>query len=310
MRLSKSLSLAVAAVALLCANSVMAQVADGDTSKMKIGFSNSYSGNSFRQVMNQSFEAIAKQAVADGVIADYGMVSANNNVTEQAGQIQNMILEGYDAIAILAGSDTALNGAVRDACDAGITVVVFAGTVTEDCAYNVNYNWASMGKQEIDFVAGQLGDKGNLLEIRGIAGDSTDKDISDGLRAAAKAYPGLKFAGTVYGQWTSTVAQKEVATVLPTLPDVDAVVTQGGDGYGAAMAFAASGRKMPIIIMGNRQDELAWWKEQKDANGYKTMSLGATPSVSQIAFWTAQQILAGKDVPKKSRGSAVDDQWQ
>ena len=299
MHLSKSLSLGVAAVALLCANSVMAQVADGDTSTMKIGFSNSYSGNSFRQVMNQSFEAIAKQAVADGVIADYGMVSANNNVTEQAGQIQNMILEGYDAIAILAGSDTALNGAVRDACDAGITVVVFAGTVTEDCAYNVNYNWASMGKQEIDFVAGQLGDKGNLLEIRGIAGDSTDKDISDGLRAAAKAYPDLKFVGTVYGQWTSTVAQKEVATVLPTLPDIDAVVTQGGDGYGAAMAFAASGRKMPIIIMGNRQDELAWWKEQKDANGYETMSLGATPSVSQIAFWTAQQILSGKDVPKE-----------
>ncbi len=39
-------------------------------------------------------------------------------------------------------------------------------------------------------------------------------------------------------------------------------------------------------------------KKQHDANGYETFSLGATPSVSQVAFWVAQQILAGKDVPK------------
>ena len=57
-------------------------------------------------------------------------------------------------------------------------------------------------------------------------------------------------------------------------------------------------RDMPIIIMGNRQDELAWWKEQKDANGYKTMSVSIAPGVSTLAFWVAQQILDGKEVPK------------
>ena len=77
-----------------------------------------------------------------------------------------------------------------------------------------------------------------------------------------------------------------------------AVVTQGGDGYGAAQAFAAAGRPTPIIIMGNRQDELAWWKEQKDANGYETMSVSIAPGVSTLAFWVAQQILDGKEVPK------------
>jgi ribose transport system substrate-binding protein len=76
------------------------------------------------------------------------------------------------------------------------------------------------------------------------------------------------------------------------------VVTQGGDGYGAAQAFAAAGRPTPLIIMGNRQDELAWWKEQKDANGYQTMSVSIAPGVSTLAFWVAQQILDGKDVPK------------
>ena len=76
------------------------------------------------------------------------------------------------------------------------------------------------------------------------------------------------------------------------------MVTQGGDGYGAAQAFAAAGRKTPLIIMGNRQDELQWWKEQKDANGYETMSVSIAPGVSTLAFWVAQKILDGQDVPK------------
>jgi ribose transport system substrate-binding protein len=55
---------------------------------------------------------------------------------------------------------------------------------------------------------------------------------------------------------------------------------------------------MPVIVMGNRHDELTWWKEQKDANGYETMSVSIAPGVSTLAFWVAQQILDGAEVPK------------
>jgi ribose transport system substrate-binding protein len=50
--------------------------------------------------------------------------------------------------------------------------------------------------------------------------------------------------------------------------------------------------------MGNREDELKWWQEQKDANGYETYSVSIAPGVSTLAFWVAQQILDGVDVPK------------
>ena len=69
-------------------------------------------------------------------------------------------------------------------------------------------------------------------------------------------------------------------------------------GYGAAQAFRAAGRDTPLIIMGNRQDELQWWAEQKAANGYETMSVSIAPGVSTLAFWVAQQILDGQEVPK------------
>ncbi|NUT80994.1 MULTISPECIES: ABC transporter substrate-binding protein [Pseudomonas] len=275
-----------------------AGIAGGPTASYSIGFSNSYAGSDFRKVMVRNWQEIADQAQKDGLIREAPVVSANNSASEQAAHVQDMIVKGVNAIVILAASDTALNGVIRDACNAGIVVVVMASLVTERCVYTVDYNWAAMGRVEMDYIAKRLKGNGTLLEIRGIAGDATDKNISDGIRTAASDYPGLKFAKTVYGNWTASVARKEVALALPSLPNIDAVATQGGDGYGAAMAFKAAGRPLPIIVMGNRQDELALWKQERDANGYETVSVSASPSVSQVGFWVAQQILAGKQVPK------------
>ncbi|PTW58975.1 monosaccharide ABC transporter substrate-binding protein (CUT2 family) [Breoghania corrubedonensis] len=302
MQIGKSIltgALALAGGAVLAGQVFAANgLATGDTSTKRIAFSNSYAGNSFRQIMIKDFERMAQKAVDEGKIAGFTTVSANNNVTEQAGQIQNLILQGYDAIIVLAGSDTALNGAIKEACGAGITVVAFASGVTEPCVHTVDYNLDSYAKAELDFVQSKLGyGPANILEIRGMAGDGFDKRLHEGVVKAMAEHPNYKSVGEVYGQWTGTVAQKEVAGILPSLKKVDAVLTQGGDGYGAMQAFKAAGRDIPIIIMGNRQDELQAWKDQHIATGYETFSLGATPSVSQVAFWTAQQILAGKKVP-------------
>ncbi|WNJ95564.1 ABC transporter substrate-binding protein [Vibrio ruber] len=275
-----------------------AGIVRGDTSDKRIILSNSYAGSDFRKVMVQDWKDVAAQAQREGLIKDAPVLSANNSVPQQARQIQNMIMEGYDAIVILAAADAALRGLVRDACQAGVVVVVLASKVNEPCVYEVNYDWDQMGLAEIEYVAKRLKGKGNLLEIRGIPGDVTDKDISAGIHKAVKQYPGLKIVHTVYGQWTNSVAKKEVALALPALPKIDAVVDQGGDGYGAAIAFKEAGRPLPIIVMGNRQNELALWKQERDAHGYETFSISASPSISQVGFWVAQQILAGKEVPK------------
>jgi ribose transport system substrate-binding protein len=154
-----------------------------------------------------------------------------------------------------------------------------------------------MGTMQLEYLAAHK-IKGNLLEIRGLAGVVVDDEIHAGIENGLRARPEFKVVGSVHGNWTQTVAQKEVAGILPTLPPIAAVVTQGGDGYGTAQAFKAAGRPTPAIIMGNRQDELAWWKEQKDANGYQTISVSIAPGSSTFAFWVAQQVLAGAKVPK------------
>lgn len=270
-----------------------------DTSGKTIALSNNYAGNSWRQAMLRSWERVTSAAVADGVVASAdAFTTAENQATEQAAQIQNLILQGYDAIVLNAASPTALNGAVREACDAGIVVVSFDGVVTEPCAWRIAVDFQKMGSDQLDYLAERLPDGGRLLEIRGLAGVFVDDEIHAGIVEGVANHPQFEVVGSVHGDWAQTVAQRAVAGILPSLPEIDAVVTQGGDGYGAARAFEAAGRPMPLIVMGNRHDELTWWKEQKDASGYETMSVSIAPGVGTLAFWVAQQILAGEEVPQ------------
>jgi ribose transport system substrate-binding protein len=250
--------------------------------------------------MLRSWDKVTGPAVEAGIVAAADpFTTAENQVTEQAAQIQNLVLQGYDAIVINAASPDALNGAVKEACDAGVTVVSFDGIVTEPCAWRIAVDFHQMGKDEVLYLAENMPEGGNLLEIRGLAGVFVDDEISAGIHEGVAETPQFTIVGSVHCDWDQARAQAAVAGVLPSLPaDIAAVVTQGGDGYGAAQAFAAAGRDTPLIIMGNRQDELQWWKEQKDASGYETMSVSIAPGVGTLAFWVAQQILDGVDVPK------------
>ncbi|MDP1730838.1 MAG: ABC transporter substrate-binding protein [Devosia sp.] len=292
--MKKALVLSTLAV-LLASSTALA-----DTSGKRIALSNNYAGNSWRQAMLESWAKVTGPAAEQGIVAAAdAFTTAENQATEQAAQIQNLILQGYDAIVLNAASPTALNGAVKEACDAGIVVVSFDGIVTEPCAYRIAVDFAAMGKAEVDYLKEALPEGGKLLEIRGLAGVFVDDEISKGIHEGVAENPQFEIVGSVHGDWAQDVAQKAVAGILPSLPsDIVGVVTQGGDGYGAAQAFAAAGRPTPLIIMGNRQDELAWWKEQKDASGYKTMSVSIAPGVSTLAFWVAQQILDGQKVPQ------------
>ena len=81
---------------------------------------------------------------------------------------------------INAASPDALNGAVKEACDAGITVVSFDGIVTEPCAWRIAVDFKQMGKDEVLYLDEKMPEGGNLLEIRGLAGVFVDDEIIEG----------------------------------------------------------------------------------------------------------------------------------
>ena len=296
--LARACWLSLSVLATFGEQAVAAGTEDAKTADKTIAFSISYAGNAMRQGQIKAWEATTTQAVADGIIKKTKVVTAHNGAPEQASQIETLILEGWSAIVINAGSPAALNGVIKEACAANIVVVEFDGIATTPCAYKVEYNWKGVGSTMATYVANKLHGKGNVLENRGIAGISIDEDMHDGATEVLAKDPGVKIVGTVYGAWTPSITQREISAILPSLPQVDAVISQGG-GFGAYQAFADAGRKQPIMVYGNYQEELKVWSEmrKKDPN-YQAISLSSSPTVSSVAFWVAQQVLSGKSVPK------------
>lgn len=264
--------------------------ASGDK-PIKIALSNYFNGNIWRKQMEASFEATAK-ANPDKV-SDFKVVNSDGSAPQQAQQIQSLVLEGYDAIIIDAASPTALNGAIQEACDAGVTVVVFDSLATADCAYKVAFDYETYGAVEAQFMADQLGGKGNILFVRGIAGITVDDDIYRGATQVLAKYPDMKIVGEVYGEFTESTAQQEVAKILPSLPKVDGVLTEGNDGGGTLDAFLQAGTTpVPLVIQGNSGQGLQGWVKVAQQNpDYKTMSISSQPSISSTALWLSWMLI-------------------
>ncbi|WP_438354338.1 substrate-binding domain-containing protein [Microbacterium sp. CJ88] len=277
--------------------------ADG-AKPIKIALSNYFNGNIWRKQMEASFEATAK-ANPDKV-SEFKVVNSDGSAPQQAQQIQSLVLEGYDAIIIDAASPTALNGAIEEACNAGVTVVVFDSLATAGCAYKVAFDYQTYGQLEAQFLADQLGGKGNLLMVRGIAGNTVDDDIYKGAQSVLAKYPDMKLVGEVYGQWTESTAQQEVAKILPSLPQIAGVLTEGNDGGGTLDAFLQAGTSpLPVIIQGNSGQGLQGWAKVAAQNpAYKTMSISSQPSISSTALWLSWLVRNNQDnaqtVPDKT----------
>src|SRR5690606_7036770 len=234
---------------------------------------------------------------------DYVVLNGDGSVAQQNSQMAELILRGVDAIAINAASETALNGLAEQACAAGITVVAFDSLLTADCAYKLSFDFTGYKTAQAEATLELIGNKGNVIVVRGVRGSGPDNLMYSAQKAVLDDNPDVTVVAEVYGQATASTAQQAISNVLPSLPQVDAVLAQGGsDDYGIAQAFEQAGgpyaEKLPVIEGGGSTDFVIWWSE-KAAEGYRTTSMNTTPGIGGAAFWLAYEITQGAEPPKE-----------
>ncbi len=269
--------------------------------KPVIALSNSFYGNTWRRQMVDAFTAQAEKAKADGLIADFVVLNGDGSVAQQNSQLAELILRGVDAIAINAASDSALNDIVTRACDAGIKVVAFDSLLSADCAWKLGFDFTGYKTAQAEATLDLIGDKGNVLVVRGVSGSRPDAEMYAAQKAVLDANPDVKIVAEVIGEATASVAQQAIANILPSLPPIDAVLGQGGsDDFGIARAFEQYGgpyaEKMPVIEGGGSSDFVIWWNElTKKQPDYETTSMNTTPGIGGAAFWFAYDITQGAE---------------
>ena len=217
-----------------------------DKKPYTIYLSNNFVGNDWRQQM----ERVATVSVNKGPLkgrVDLKIENVENTVQAQINSLNNIIRQKPDAILVDAGSDSALNPTIKKACDAGIVVISFDQVVTEPCAYAVASDWDRIPAVMAEWMATQLGGKGNIILDRGLAGAPISAQLQGGYEKVLAKYPDIKVVGYYNGNYALGPEQSGVAALLAANPKIDGIMTQGY-GSGAIQALKDAGRPIVPVV--------------------------------------------------------------
>src|SRR3954452_12559199 len=218
--------------------------------KYVLGVSNTLVGNGWREEM---ICAVKAQALASGVVSKVVSANRNGGPAEQSAGIRNLISAGANAIIINPSSPTALNSVIQQAAARGVKIVSVDQRVTAPQAHNVTNDQVAYGRLGAERLFKQLGGKGNVVEMRGIAGVPADTDRHAGFRQALKKYPGIKVVKQTFTGWSFAPGGKQMLDILNSGVKVDGVWTSGID-YTVVNAFKTAGKPyVPVVGADNNE---------------------------------------------------------
>jgi ribose transport system substrate-binding protein len=280
----------VLVAALLVTVGLTAQASSGKTqAKWVLGVSNTLVGNGWREEMICSIKA---QALASGAISKVIVANRNGGPAEQAADIRNLISGGANAIVINPSSSTALNAVIAQAAARGIKVVSVDQRVTAPQAHNVSNDQVAYGRIGAEWLFKKLHGKGNVVEMRGIAGVPADTDRHTGFQQALKKYPGIKVVKQTFTGWSFAPGGKQMLDILNSGVKVDGVWTSGID-YTVVNAFKTAGKPIvPIVGADNNQ----FLKQLMTVKGFHGVAVTNPATVGGVGAAVAIKLLQGKSV--------------
>ena len=284
----------VAAIAVVAA--AVAFVADGSAKSQGgtyvLGVSNTLVGNGWREEM---ICAVKAQALASGKVSKVIVANRNGGPAEQSADIRNLISAGANAIIINPSSPSALNGVIQQAISRGIKVVSVDQRVTAPGAYNVTNDQVAYGRLGAEWLFKKLGGKGNVVEMRGIAGVPADTDRHAGFRQTLKKYPGIKVVKQTFTGWQFANGGKQILDILNSGVKVDGVWTSGID-YTVVNAFKTAGKPYVPVVGADNNEFLRQLKALYP--GFKGAAVTNPATIGGVGASVAIKLLSGGTVAK------------
>lgn len=229
----------------------------------KIGYASSYAGNTWRaNVMERLEKEIIPKWKKLGLLDEVIVTQSNLNDATQIQQMRQLVDQGVDAVIVCCSNPTALNQTVQYAYERGVPVFSAVGYLTSPYAVNSSANFVVGGNMLGEWMAKEIGGKGNVLIVEGIPGTSASDSQDKGAKAALAKNADIAVVGSLAGMWTDQVAQAEVQKWLATNPgDLSGIIIQSASELGALRALKQSGRDMVPITIGGELGALCYWRK-------------------------------------------------
>jgi ribose transport system substrate-binding protein len=271
-------------------------VAKAKSGPFVIGISNGYYGNTARVQLQAEAKALAAQPAYKKLIKKLVINNAGTSVAAQISAVNQMIAQHVDAIILDSNSVTGLNRAIAAAHKAGIPVVAANDLVSSKLAYQVETVGKKFGAAMMEGLVKELHGKGNIVIIRGLAGNAVDAAEASAFHGVLKKYPNIKVLKETYGQWADGPAQKVMADLLSRYQNIDGVFTEGGMQQGVVRAFLAAHRKL-VPVSGTDENGFACQVKQYHGQGLQGVQVSTALWAYAVALKQAVNILQGKKVP-------------
>ena len=254
-----------------------------------LGVSNTLVGNGWREEM---ICAVKAQAAASGVVSKVVVANRNGGPAEQSADIRNLISAGANAIIINPSSSTALNSVIAQAAARGVKIVSVDQRVTAPQAHNVTNDQVAYGRLGAEWLFKKLGGKGNVVEMRGIAGVPADTDRHTGFQQALKKYPGIKVVKQTFTGWSFAPGGKQILDILNSGVKVDGVWTSGID-YTVVNAFRTAGKSyVPVVGADNNE----FLKQLLTYKNFRGVAVTNPATIGGAGAGVAIKLLQGKSV--------------
>ena len=263
----------------------------------RIALVNGFVGNTWRIQMIQTAKAFVEQPGIKEKVKEFKVISTGTDAAAQLGAIEDFINQGFDAIVTIAVSPEGFDRVIRLADRNNVVVVPFDNILDTDQVMMVNEDQKGMGRKSGEWILKELGKKeGKILEVRGLPGNSVDRDRHLGFREVMEA-DGNKFEIVeVVGNWDDGTAQKATADALAVHGKFDAVFTQGGS-TGSVRAMMDAGH--PFVPMaGEAENGFRKLIAEHAKDGLKGYSYGQSPGLVAISIKAAISALEGNPMPQ------------
>jgi ribose transport system substrate-binding protein len=274
------------------------EAAPSTAASYTIGFSNTGgTGNGFREEQNCTAKA---EALSSGEVSQ---ITVTTHDTDAAGQLQDLrdlIAKGVDALVFNPSSPDALNPALTEAKAAGIKTVAVDAYVTDPDTYNLYNNQIKYAELGAKWLFDQIGGKGTIYYMRGIAGHPADTDRDTGFKNILKDYPDIKVLPSADGvatDWAPATATKLINEFIASgqYDSIQGIWTSGID---SEVVDAIKAAKKPFVpIVGT--DRGSFTAQLLDATGYPDLKGAAvtnTAAVGGAGVALALKLLKGEAV--------------
>ena len=266
----------------------------------RVAVVNGFVGNTWRIQMIKTAKAFAEDPAVKDKIGEFKVVSTGTDAPAQLGAIEDFINQGYDAIVTIAVSPEGFDRVIRLADKNNVVLVPFDNVLDTDKVMQINEDQLEMGRMYGNWVVDRLEAKGvksgKILEVRGLAGNSVDRDRSIGINEVLDQRNGPWERVSVVGNWDDGTAQKVVADAIAVHGHFDAIAAQGGT-TGVVQAMLDSGHPM-VPVAGEAENGYRKLVATHSAEGLEGISIGQSPGLVAIAMKAAISALEGNVMPQ------------